>query len=201
MPMEPSEGSPARLRVLIAEDEALIRLDLSEMLREEGYDVCGMARDGQEAIELAESLRPDLIILDVKMPRLDGLTAAEVIGEQRIAPIVVLSAFSQRDLVDRALKAGVMTYLTKPFAQADLAPAIETAYARFAEMRALEAEIGDLNDRIETRKIIERAKSFLMTAHKLSEPAAFRWIQRSAMERRTTMKVVAEAILDHSSGR
>ncbi|WP_153505148.1 ANTAR domain-containing response regulator [Cumulibacter manganitolerans] len=199
--MEPSEGSPARLRVLIAEDEALIRLDLSEMLREEGYDVCGMARDGQEAIELAESLRPDLIILDVKMPRLDGLTAAEVIGEQRIAPIVVLSAFSQRDLVDRALKAGVMTYLTKPFAQADLAPAIETAYARFAEMRALEAEIGDLNDRIETRKIIERAKSFLMTAHKLSEPAAFRWIQRSAMERRTTMKVVAEAILDHSSGR
>lgn len=189
------------LRVLIAEDEALIRLDLREMLRDEGYEVVGEARDGQEAIDLAESLQPDVIILDVKMPRMDGLTAAEVIGERRIAPMVVLSAFSQRDLVGRALKAGVMTYLTKPFAQADLAPAIETAYARFAEMRALETEIGDLTERIETRKVIERAKSYLMTAHKMSEPAAFRWIQRSAMERRTTMRAVAQAVLDHSGGR
>lgn len=199
MQTEPDGGRPDPLRVLIAEDEALIRLDLREMLRDEGYEVVGEARDGQEAIELAESLRPDLIILDVKMPRVDGLSAAEVIGERRIAPIVILSAFSQRDLIDRALKAGVMAYLTKPFAQADLAPAIEMAYARFAEMRALEAEIGDLNERIETRKLIERAKSYLMTVHKLSEPEAFRFIQRSAMERRTTMKLVAEALLDHSA--
>ncbi len=195
---EPEDGRPARLRVLIAEDEALIRLDLREMLRDEGYEVVGEARDGQEAIELAEALQPDLIILDVKMPRVDGLSAAEVIGERRIAPIVVLSAFSQRDLIDRALKAGVMAYLTKPFSQADLTPAIEMAYARFAEMRALEAEIGDLNERIETRKLIERAKSYLMTVHKLSEPEAFRFIQRSAMERRTSMRLVAEAVLDHS---
>lgn len=195
---ESASDRPHPLRVLVAEDEALIRLDLREMLRDEGYEVCGEARDGAEAIELAQRLQPDVIILDVKMPKVDGLSAAEVIGEQRIAPIVVLSAFSQRDLVDRALKAGVMAYLTKPFAQADLAPAIETAYARFTELRALEAEIGDLNDRIETRKLVERAKSYLMTTHKLSEPAAFRWIQRSAMERRTTMKSVAEAILDHS---
>lgn len=198
---EPEDGRPARLRVLIAEDEALIRLDLREMLRDEGYEVVGEARDGQEAIDLAESLQPDLIILDVKMPRVDGLSAAEVIGERRIAPIVVLSAFSQRDLIDRALKAGVMAYLTKPFGQADLAPAIEMAYARFAEMRALEAEIGDLNERIETRKLIERAKSYLMTVHKLSEPQAFRFIQRSAMERRTSMRLVAEALLDHSHDR
>lgn len=199
MQIEP-EHEPQRRRVLIAEDEALIRLDLSEMLRDEGYDVVGEARDGQEAIELAEQLQPDLIILDVKMPGVDGLRAAEVIGERRIAPIVILSAFSQRELVDRALKAGVMGYLTKPFAQADLAPAIEMAYARFAERNALEAEIGDLNERIETRKLIERAKGYLMTVHKLTEPAAFRWIQRQAMERRTTMKAVAEAVLSHSGG-
>ena len=198
--IEPGMDKPSPMRVLVAEDEALIRLDLREMLRDEGYEVVGEARDGQEAIELADSLRPDLIILDVKMPRIDGLTAAEVIGEKRIAPIVILSAFSQRDLVDRALKAGVMGYLTKPFSQADLAPAIELAYARFAEMRALEAEISDLTERIETRKTIERAKSHLMAVYKLSEPAAFRFIQRSAMERRTTMRVVAEALLDQSAG-
>lgn len=198
---EPADSGRERLRVLIAEDEALIRLDLREMLRDEGYEVCGEARDGQEAIDLAESLRPDVIVLDVKMPRVDGLTAAEIIGQKRAAAIVLLTAFSQRDLVDRALKAGVMAYLTKPFAQADLSPAIEMAHARFGELRALESEIGDLTERIETRKTIERAKSYLMTRHQLTEPAAFRWIQRSAMERRTTMKVVAEAVLDHSRGR
>lgn len=195
------ESAVPRRRVLIAEDEALIRLDLCEMLRDEGYEVVGEARDGQEAIDLAEELRPDLVILDVKMPRVDGLKAAEVIGERRIAPIVILSAFSQRELIDRAMKAGVMGYLTKPFAQSDLAPAIEMAYARFAERSALETEIGDLNERIETRKLIERAKGYLMTAHKLTEPAAFRWIQQQAMERRTSMKAVAETILNHSQER
>lgn len=194
------DTDPPRRRVLIAEDEALIRLDLCEMLRDEGYEVVGEARDGQEAIELAEALRPDLIILDVKMPRLDGLRAAEIIGERRIAPIVILSAFSQRELIDRAMKAGVMGYLTKPFSQSDLAPAIEMAHARFAERSALETEIGDLNERIETRKLIDRAKGYLMTVHKLSEPAAFRWIQQQAMERRTTMRAVAETILNHSQG-
>ena len=195
------ESDPPRRRVLIAEDEALIRLDLCEMLRDEGYEVVGEARDGQEAIDLAEQLRPDLVILDVKMPRVDGLKAAEIIGERRIAPIVILSAFSQRELIDRAMKAGVMGYLTKPFAQADLAPAIEMAYARFAERSALETEIGDLNERIETRKLIERAKGYLMTVHKLTEPAAFRWIQQQAMERRTTMRAVAEAVVRHSTDR
>ena len=195
------ENDPPRRRVLIAEDEALIRLDLCEMLRDEGYEVVGEARDGQEAIDLAEQLRPDLVILDVKMPRVDGLKAAEIIGERRIAPIVILSAFSQRELIDRAMKAGVMGYLTKPFAQADLAPAIEMAYARFAERSALETEIGDLNERIETRKLIERAKGYLMTVHKLTEPAAFRWIQQQAMERRTTMRAVAEAVVRHSTDR
>ncbi|WP_208378850.1 ANTAR domain-containing response regulator [Cumulibacter soli] len=195
------ENDRPHRRVLVAEDEALIRLDLCEMLRDEGYEVVGEARDGQEAIDMAEQLRPDLIVLDVKMPHVDGLTAAEIIGERRIAPIVILSAFSQRELIDRALKAGVMGYLTKPFSQSDLAPAIEMAYARFAERRALETEIGDLNDLIETRKLVDRAKGYLMTVHKLTEPAAFRWIQQQAMERRTTMKAVAEAVLDHSKGR
>lgn len=183
-------------RVLIAEDEALIRLDLAEMLREEGYDVVGQADDGQEAVELAESLRPDLVIMDVKMPRRDGIDAASEIAAKRIAPIVVLTAFSQRELVERARDAGAMAYLVKPFSITDLIPAIEVAVSRFGEIAALEQEVATLSDRLETRKMVERAKGLLQQKQGMSEPEAFKWIQRAAMDRRTTMKRVAEVVLE-----
>jgi len=183
-------------RVLIAEDEALIRLDLAEMLREEGYDVVGEAGDGQEAVELAEKLVPDLVIMDVKMPRRDGIDAATEIAAKRIAPIVVLTAFSQRDLVERARDAGAMAYLVKPFSITDLIPAIELALSRFGEIAALEAEVATLTDRLETRKLVERAKGLLQQKQAMTEPEAFKWIQRAAMDRRTTMKRVAEVVLE-----
>jgi len=183
-------------RVLIAEDEALIRLDLAEMLREEGYEVVGEAGDGQEAVELAERLRPDLVIMDVKMPRRDGIDAASEIAAKRIAPIVVLTAFSQRELVERARDAGAMAYLVKPFSITDLIPAIEVAVSRFSEISALEQEVATLSDRLETRKLVERAKGLLQTKHRMSEPEAFKWIQRAAMDRRTTMRRVAEVVLE-----
>jgi response regulator NasT len=183
-------------RVLIAEDEALIRLDLAEMLREEGYEVVGEAGDGQEAVELAEQLKPDLVIMDVKMPRRDGIDAAAEIAAKRIAPIVVLTAFSQRDLVERARDAGAMAYLVKPFSINDLIPAIELAVSRFSELSQLEQEVASLSDRLETRKLVERAKGLLQTKQNMSEPEAFKWIQRAAMDRRTTMKRVAEVILE-----
>ena len=182
-------------RVLIAEDEALIRLDLKEMLEEEGYDVVGEAGDGEQAVALAEALRPDLVILDVKMPKLDGIAAAERIAGERIAPVVILTAFCQRDLVERARDAGAMAYLVKPFQKKDLVPAIEMATSRFAEIVALEEEVGGLQERLEARKTVERAKGVLMTEHGMTEPEAFRWIQRTAMDRRTTMRAVAEAVL------
>ena len=187
-------------RVLVAEDEALIRLDLVEMLREEGYQVVGQAGDGEEAIKLAAELKPDLVILDVKMPKLDGIEAASKITGDRVAPVVILTAFSQRDLVERARDAGTMAYLVKPFAKRDLVPAIELAVSRFAELQALESEVAGLTDRLETRKVIDRAKGLLMSEQSLSEPEAFRWIQRTAMDRRTTMKAVAEAVVE-SMGR
>ena len=183
-------------RVLIAEDEALIRLDLSEMLREEGYDVVGEAGDGQEAVELAEALRPDLVIMDVKMPRRDGIDAASEIAAKRIAPIVILTAFSQRDLVEKARDAGAMAYLVKPFSASDLIPAIELAMSRFAEITGLESEVADLNERLETRKLVERAKGILQAKHGMTEPEAFSWMQRAAMDRRTSMKRVAEVVLE-----
>ena len=183
-------------RVLIAEDEALIRLDLAEMLREEGYEVVGEAGDGQEAVELAESLNPDLVIMDVKMPRRDGIDAAAEIAQKRIAPIVVLTAFSQRELVERARDAGAMAYLVKPFSITDLIPAIELAVSRFGELAALENEVATLSDRLETRKLVERAKGLLQANQGMSEPEAFKWIQRAAMDRRTTMKRVAEVVLE-----
>lgn len=183
-------------RVLIAEDEALIRLDLAEMLAEEGFDVVGEAGDGEQAVELARSLRPDLVILDVKMPKKDGIDAASEIVAEQIAPVVILTAFSQRDLIERARDAGAMAYLVKPFAQADLLPAIELAVARHAEMVALRAEVADITDRLEARKLIERVKGLLMANQKMSEPDAFRWIQRTAMDRRTSMQAVAQAVLD-----
>jgi len=194
------EPVPVPRRVLIAEDEALIRLDLAEMLREEGYDVVGEAGDGQEAVDLAENLRPDLVIMDVKMPRRDGIDAAAEIAAKRIAPIVVLTAFSQRDLVERARDAGAMAYLVKPFSSSDLVPAIELAVSRFAEVTELEREVADLGERLATRKLIERAKGILQTRHAMTEPEAFTWMQRAAMDRRTTMKRVAEVVLESLEG-
>ena len=182
-------------RVLVAEDEALIRLDLKEMLEEEGYDVVGEAGDGEEAVAMANRLRPDLVILDVKMPKLDGIAAAERIAGERVAPVVILTAFSQRDLVERAREAGAMAYLVKPFQKKDLVPTIEMATSRFAEIVALEQEVGGLQERLEARKAVERAKGVLMTEHGMTEPEAFRWIQRTAMDRRTTMRAIADAVL------
>jgi AmiR/NasT family two-component response regulator len=186
--------SPTR-RVLVAEDEALIRLDLKEMLEEAGYSVVGEAADGEQAVEMADRLRPDLVILDVKMPKLDGIAAAERIAGERVAPVVILTAFSQRDLVERARQAGAMAYLVKPFQKKDLVPTIEMATSRFAEIVALEQEVGGLQERLEARKTVERAKGVLMTEHGMTEPEAFRWIQRTAMDRRTTMRAVADAVL------
>ncbi|MGC9665802.1 ANTAR domain-containing response regulator [Planosporangium sp. 12N6] len=185
---------PSR-RVLIAEDEALIRLDLREMLVEEGYDVVGEAADGETAVRLAEEQRPDLVILDIKMPIMDGLAAAEKIAGAGIAPVVILTAFSQRELVERARAAGAMAYLVKPFQKSDLVPAIEIAISRYSETAALEAEVASLHERLETRKVVERAKGMLMTAYDMTEPQAFKWIQRTAMDHRMSMREVADRIL------
>ena len=183
----------SRTRILVAEDEAIIRMDLIEMLREAGYDVIGQASNGEEAIALAHELRPDIAILDVKMPVLDGISAAEKIIS--IAPVLMLTAFSQKELIDRARDAGVMAYVVKPFTISDLVPAIEIAISRHAQMRALSDEVADLHERLETRKLIDRAKGILMQALNLSEPEAFSWIQRAAMDRRLTMKEVALAVI------
>ena len=193
-------ATPASPTVVIAEDETLIRMDLAEMLTEEGYDVVGQAGDGAKAIELAERLRPDLVILDVKMPVLDGIAAAEAIAGKRIAPVVILTAFSQRELVERARDAGAMAYLVKPFTQSDLVPAIEMAVSRFAELSMLETEVADLNERLETRKAVDRAKGILQEQLRLSEPEAFRWIQKTAMDLRLSMRQVAEGVVDHGPG-
>ena len=185
---------------MIAEDEALIRMDLAEMLGEEGYDVVGQAGDGETAVALAEEHRPDLVVLDVKMPRLDGIAAAQRIASQRIAPVVILTAFSQRDLVERARDAGAMAYLVKPFTKNDLVPAVEMAMSRFAELQMLEAEVVDLTDRLETRKLVDRAKGVLQEQLSLSEPDAFRWIQKTAMDLRLSMRQVAEGVIAHGPG-
>jgi two-component system, response regulator PdtaR len=189
-------------RVVIAEDEGLIRMDLAEMLAEEGYDVVGQAGDGARAVELAEQERPDLVILDVKMPVLDGIAAAERIARARIAPVVILTAFSQRELVDRARDAGAMAYLVKPFNRTDLVPAIEIAVSRFAELGALEREIADLGEQIAARKSVDRAKGILQRELGISEPEAFRWIQKTAMDLRRSMREVADGVVEHgvSSG-
>src|SRR3954470_8570707 len=167
------------------------------MLAEEGYDVVGQAGDGQTAVDLAEQHRPDLVVLDVKMPKLDGISAAQRIAEQRIAPVVILTAFSQRELVDRARDAGAMAYLVKPFGKSDLVPAIEMAVSRFAEVQQLEAEVADLGERLETRKVVDRAKGVLQASLGLSEPDAFRWIQKTAMDLRLSMREVADGVVEH----
>jgi response regulator NasT len=183
------------LSVVIAEDEALIRLDLKEMLEEEGYVVAGEAGDGASAVDLAQRLRPDLVIMDVKMPGLDGISAAERISAERLAPVVILTAFSQRDLVRRASDAGAMAYLIKPFTRADLVPAIEIAVSRYQEITALDTEVTGLRERLEVRKILDRAKGLLQADRGITEAEAFRWIQKSSMDRRMTMRAVAEEVM------
>jgi response regulator NasT len=191
--MSNEPAADKRIRILVAEDEALIRMDLVEMLQEAGYEVVAQATNGEEAIALAIEHQPDLAILDVKMPVLDGISAAEKIIS--IAPVLMLTAFSQRELVDRARDAGVMAYVVKPFTISDLVPAIEIAFSRHTQMKSLAEEVADLHERLETRKIIDRAKGILMKALNLTEPEAFSWIQRAAMDRRLTMKDVAHAVI------
>ena len=183
-------------RVVVAEDEALIRLDVVETLVEAGFDVVGEAGDGEKAVELATELRPDVVVMDIKMPILDGISAAERIGKARIAPVVLLTAFSQAELVERARDAGAMAYVVKPFTPAELLPAIEIAVARHQQITALESEIADLSERFETRKRVERAKGLLQTKMGLTEPESFRWIQKTSMDRRLTMREVADAVID-----
>ena len=199
-PVTQEPSTIVKRRVVIAEDEALIRLDLAEMLGEEGYDVVGQAGDGERAVELAEELRPDLVVLDVKMPKLDGISAAQRIAEKRIAPVVILTAFSQRELVERARDAGAMAYLVTPFSKNDLVPAVEMAVSRFAELQMLEAEVADLTERLETRKLVDRAKGVLQQQLDLSEPESFRWIQKTAMDLRLSMRQVAEGVITHGPG-
>jgi len=191
------DSHTTKYRILVAEDETLIRMDLVEMLGEAGYEVVAEASNGEEAVNLAAEVKPDLAILDVKMPVLDGISAAEKIIS--ISPVLMLTAFSQKDLVERARDAGAMAYVVKPFTINDLVPAIEISVSRHRQMKSLEAEVADLHDRLETRKIIDRAKGILMKALNLSEPEAFSWIQRAAMDRRITMKEVAEAVINPSA--
>jgi response regulator NasT len=194
-PVEPAPSGPRPTRILVAEDEALIRIDLAEMLGEAGYEVVGQASNGEQAVEMARELTPDLVIMDVKMPVMDGITAAEEIGAAKICPVVMLTAFSQTELVERARDAGVMAYIVKPFTAADLAPAIDIARSRWTEMKALETEIADLGERLETRKQVDRAKGILMKKLKITEQEAFRWIQKTAMDRRLGMREVADAVI------
>ena len=190
-------SQPAR-RVVVAEDETLIRLDIIEILRGEGYDVVGEADNGEKAVQLAEELKPDLVLMDVKMPVMDGISAAEKIVKARIAPVVLLTAFSQKELVERARDAGAMAYVVKPFTPADLISALEIALSRHEEIKALENEVTDLQEQFATRKLVERAKSLLTTKMGLTEPEAFRWIQKTSMDRRLTMRTVAEAVIEGS---
>ena len=185
-----------RTRVIVADDESIIRMDLREMLTNLGYLVVGEAGDGRSAVNLARKLRPDVVIMDIKMPGgIDGIDAAKILTEERIAPVVLLTAYSQRELVERAKEAGVVGYIVKPFRESDLVPAIEVALARFAEFRALEKEVGDLKEALETRKLVDRAKGILMDTQGLTEAEAFRRIQKMSMDTRKPMKEVAEAII------
>ena len=194
-----AKGKPAR-RAVVAEDEALIRMDVVETLREAGFDVVGEAGNGEEAVALATELKPDVVVMDVKMPVLDGISAAEQIATAHLAPVVLLTAFSQTELVERARDAGAMAYVVKPFSPADLLPAVEIAISRYAQIGALEAEVADLTERFETRKRVDRAKGLLMTKMGLTEPESFRWIQKTSMDRRLTMREVADAVIEQVGG-
>ena len=199
-PAEPAAPKRPARRAVVAEDEALIRMDVVETLREAGFDVVGEAGDGATAVQLATELRPDVVVMDVKMPVLDGISAAERIGKAHVAPVVLLTAFSQTELVERARDAGAMAYVVKPFTPADLLPAVEIAITRYQQIGALEAEVADLQERFETRKRVDRAKGLLMTKMGLSEPESFRWIQKTSMDRRLTMREVADAVIEQVGG-
>ncbi len=190
--------APART-VVVAEDEALIRLDIVEILKDQGFDVVAETDNGKTAVELAQKHRPDLVLMDVKMPIMDGITAAEEIAKEQIAPVVLLTAFSQKELVDRAVDAGAMAYVVKPFTPNDLIPAIEVAMSRYEQIRALEKEVGTIRDQFETRKLVDRAKSLLITKMNLTEPEAFRWIQKTSMDRRLSMREVSDTIIKQLS--
>lgn len=190
-----------KLKVVVAEDEALIRLDLVEMLIESGYEVVGQVGDGFKAIELTEKFKPDLVIMDIKMPKLDGISAAEKIASNRICPVVILTAFSQKDLVEKARDAGAMAYLTKPFSMAELMPAIELAVSRFQEIKQLDSEIKDLQEQLKARKAIDQAKALLIKHLKLSEPEAFKWMQKTAMDKRRSMLDVATLVIEEYKNR
>lgn len=185
----------AQRTVIVAEDEALIRLDIVEILKDQGFKVIAETDNGKKAVELAEEHRPDLVLMDVKMPIMDGIAAAELINEKQLAPVVLLTAFSQKELVDRATEAGAMAYVVKPFTPHDLIPAIEIAISRYEQIRILQSEVANIKDQFETRKLVDRAKSLLMTKMGLSEPEAFRWIQKTSMDRRLSMREVAETIV------
>jgi response regulator NasT len=195
-----SSGTAKRRRAVVAEDEALIRMDVVETLKEAGFDVVGEAGNGEEAVALATELKPDVVVMDVKMPVLDGISAAEQIMKAHLAPVVMLTAFSQTELVERARDAGAMAYVVKPFSPADLLPAVEIAISRYAQIGALEAEVADLTERFETRKRVDRAKGLLMTKMGLTEPESFRWIQKTSMDRRLTMREVADAVIEQVGG-
>ena len=192
------EQAPART-VVVAEDEALIRLDIVEILKDQGFGVVAETDNGKTAVELAQKHRPDLVLMDVKMPIMDGITAAEEIAKEQIAPVVLLTAFSQKELVDRAVDAGAMAYVVKPFTPNDLIPAIEVAMSRYEQIRALEKEVGTIRDQFETRKLVDRAKSLLITKMNLTEPEAFRWIQKTSMDRRLSMREVSDTIIKQLS--
>ena len=194
------ERTSLGVRVVIAEDEAIVRLDLKEILEEEGYDVVGETGRGDEAVELVRDLSPDIAILDIKMPGMDGLTAAREISTDNLAAVLILTAFSQRDLIERARDAGALAYLVKPFQKAELIPAVEVALGRYKEMQALHAEVKGLEDQLDTRRVVDRAKGILMDTHKLSESDAFDWIQKTAMRERMTMKVVGQRVIDGELG-
>lgn len=185
----------AKRRVVVAEDESLIRIDIVETLQDNGFEVVGEAADGEKAVALVEELKPDLVVMDVKMPLLDGISAAEIINRKKLAPVVLLTAFSQRELVERAAEAGALAYVVKPFTPSDLIPAIEVALSRYQQIEALEDEVSDLAERLETRKILDRAKGILNNTMGLPEPEAFRWIQKASMDRRLTMREVAETVI------
>lgn len=184
------------IRIVVAEDETIIRLDIVETLTAQGYEVVGEAENGQRAVELVEELRPDVVLMDISMPVMDGLSATRHIAEHSLAPVVILTAFSQRDLIDQATQAGAMSYIVKPFSETDLVPAIELAKARFDQLVALESEISDLTVRFETRKLVDQAKVLLQEKLEITEPEAFRWIQKTSMDRRLTMKDVAQTVID-----
>ena len=193
---EKSADSGGAKRVIVAEDESLIRIDIVETLRDHGFEVVAEASDGEKAVALAEELRPDLVVMDVKMPLMDGISAAEILTKKKIAPVVLLTAFSQRELVERASEAGALAYVVKPFTPTDLIPAIDIALGRYAQIQALEDEVADMAERLETRKVLDRAKGILNNTMGLTEPEAFRWIQKASMDRRLTMKEVAQTVLD-----